>query len=445
MVQPIAPPSNTAYKGAWGVLILLFFVNLLNFIDRTIPSVVLEPIRKEFDLTDTQLGVLGTAFTLIYAIVGLPLGRLADIWHRKYVLAGGVAVWSGFTALSGMMSSFAGFFMVRLGVGVGEASCAPAAISMIGDMFPPAKRGRAMGIFMLGLPLGVLISFIGIAKIYQMTGDWRLPFIIAAIPGFVVALLVLFIREPVRGSQETYVTKVEKVDKPFRKVMAIRTILWISLSGVTVNMAAYGMSLFFKAMMERYYMMEPLAAGKLAGLVLGLSGVVAMTLGAFFSDMVQKRIPNGRLKLGAYCLLLSGPLVFMGLMTPQGGNMGSLALLFFAGLTLFYMYYVAVYTAVQDVVEPRLRASAMAIYFAAQYLLGAAFGSLIIGSLSDMFAKSAMLKANAVEMTEVFRGVGLHDAMFSVPFMLFATAVMLWMASRTYLVDVEKVKTAASA
>jgi MFS family permease len=444
MDNTAAAPTNTAYKGAWGVLILLFLINLFNFIDRTILAVVLEPIRKEYNLTDFDLGMLGTAFTLIYAVMGLPLGRLADTWYRKYVLAGGVTVWSAFTAFSGMVQSYSAFFMVRLGVGVGEASCAPAAISMIGDMFPPEKRGRAMGIFMLGLPLGILLCFIVIAKIYQATGDWRIPFIVAAMPGFLIAIIVLFVREPVRGSQETYATTTEKVDKPFKKVLAIKTIWWISLSGVTVNMAAYGNNTFFKAMLERYYLLDPLAAGKIAAVVLGLSGLLAMTLGALVADWAHKRGINGRLKLGAYSLLVAGPLVLLALLQAPGSDMGRFTLLYASGWVLFYMYYVSVYTAVQDVVEPRLRASAMSIYFAAQYLLGAAFGSLIVGGLSDMFAKQAMMEANATVMTEVFRGIGLHAAILSVPVMLFVTAITMWIASKTYLVDVEKVKHSAA-
>ena len=444
----------STYPGAWGVLTMLFLLNLLNFIDRTIPAVLLEDIRKAYDLNDFWLGMLGTAFTLVYALCGLPLGRLADTWIRKYVLAGGAAVWSGFTALSGMGSNFASFFMIRLGVGVGEAACAPSAVSMIGDMFPPAKRGRAMGLFMLGLPLGILLCFILVGKIRAMplgpihsffgVEQWQLPFIIFAIPGFLLAVVCLFIREPQRGSQETYVTSTEKVDKPFKKVLAIKTIWWISLSGITVNMAAYGTNTFFKAMLERYYLIDSYKAGLMAAAVLGLTGLIAMTLGAFVADAAQKRSVNGRLKIGAYALLIAAPLVYFALSQSPGSNMNMFMLLYGTGWVLFFMYYVSVYTAVQDVVEPRLRASAMSVYFAAQYLLGAAFGTIIIGGLSDYFAQQALLQQNLSAMTEAIRGVGLHSAMFAVPVMLLLTGVSLLFASRTYVVDVEKVKTSAS-
>jgi len=151
--------TATAQAGVRYALAMLFLINFLNFFDRAIPAVVLEPIRKEFNLDDTWLGLLGTSFTLIYALAGLPLGRLSDKMRRTWVLSGGVFVWSLLTAASGAAWNFVSFFLIRLGVGVGEASCAPASNSMIGDMYPSQQRARALGLFMLGLPLGQLASF----------------------------------------------------------------------------------------------------------------------------------------------------------------------------------------------------------------------------------------------------------------------------------------------
>ena len=165
-----------------------------------------------------------------------------------------------------------------------------------------------------------------------------------------------------------------------------------------------------------------------------------MTLGAFVADAAQKRSTNGRIKMAAYALLIAAPLVFFALRQAPGSDMKVFMLLYGSGWVLFYLYYVSVYTAVQDVVEPRLRASAMSVYFAAQYLLGAAFGTLIIGGLSDYFAQQALLAQNLSAMTEAIRGVGLHSAMFAVPVMLMLTGVTLLFAARTYLDDVEKVK-----
>ena len=136
---------------AWYALLVLFGINALNFYDRLVIAAVGEPIRKEFDLSDAQLGALSTAFVLLYAVAGVPFGRLADKAPRKLILSAGVFVWSLLTAASGLAQNFAQMFAFRLGVGVGEASCAPASTSLIGDLYPSEKRGRATSVFMSSL------------------------------------------------------------------------------------------------------------------------------------------------------------------------------------------------------------------------------------------------------------------------------------------------------
>src|SRR6185369_8507277 len=140
--------------GALYGLVVLFAINLMNFFDRQIIGGVGEGIRREWALSDTALGLLGTVFTLLYAVVGLPLGRLSDRKERRLILAGGVFVWSLLTAASGLARSFAQLIVARLGVGVGEATCSPASTSLIGDLVAPSARARALAFWMLGLPLG---------------------------------------------------------------------------------------------------------------------------------------------------------------------------------------------------------------------------------------------------------------------------------------------------
>jgi MFS family permease len=134
-------------------LIVLFAINMMNFFDRQIIGGVGEGIRREWALSDTALGLLGTVFTLLYAIVGLPLGRLADRTERRWMLSAGVFTWSLLTAASGIAANFSQLIVARLGVGVGEATCSPASTSLLGDLFPTTRRARAVAIWMLGLPL----------------------------------------------------------------------------------------------------------------------------------------------------------------------------------------------------------------------------------------------------------------------------------------------------
>lgn len=140
-------------------LAVLFLINLLNFYDRHVPGALTEPVRKEFNLTDSQVGLMGSAFIWVYAIIGIPLGYVADIWSRRKLLAWGTGIWSAMTAASGLAISFTTLLIPRMGVGVGEAVCAPTAASWIGDLFPPERRARALALFMLGFPIGGAISF----------------------------------------------------------------------------------------------------------------------------------------------------------------------------------------------------------------------------------------------------------------------------------------------
>jgi MFS family permease len=309
-----------AQPGLRYALLMLFLINFLNFFDRVIPAVVLEPIRKEFGLDDTMLGLLGTSFTLIYALAGLPLGRLSDKMRRTWVLSGGVFVWSLMTAASGAAWNFISFFLIRLGVGIGEASCAPASNSMIGDMYPSKQRARALGLFMLGLPLGQLASFV-----------------------------------------------------------------------------------------------------------------------------VVGYLPRGRLLLGAGCMIVAAPLLWLGFTRPAGAVVMTTALLS-AGWLLYFMYFVTVYPAVQDVVDARLRATAMAVYFFFQYVLGAGFGAIVTGIISDYYGKQAMLAAGITQMDAASRAIGLQSSLsLVVPLSILITGVALWFAAQRFVADAARVSADAAA
>src|SRR5438128_6484772 len=190
-------------SSSWYALLVLFAINLMNFFDRQIIGGVGEGIRREWGLSDTALGLLGTVFTLLYAVVGLPLGRLSDKIQRRLILSAGVFVWSLLTAASGIARSFSQLIVARLGVGVGEATCSPASTSLIGDLFPATMRARAVAIWMLGLPLGLGLANGAGGWILQSWG-WRKAFYIAAIPGLFCAVAAIMMREPSRGTKEAH-------------------------------------------------------------------------------------------------------------------------------------------------------------------------------------------------------------------------------------------------
>ena len=440
--MPHVPHQSKQADNAWRVLFLLFLANLFNFFDRAIPSIIIEPIRKEWALTDFQIGLLGTAFTIVYAIAGLPLGRMADTGSRKKIMGWGLLVWSGLTAVNGAVSSFWGFLLVRMGVGVGEASYGPAANSLIGDLFPANRRARAMGIFMLGLPLGLLLAFFTTGAMVQAFDSWRAPFFIAAVPGIVLALFMFFIREPKRGDAEVVAVQTTPIHQPIRKILAIPSMWWLMLAGLFYNFATYANTSFMVPMLQRYFGLELTQAAMSVGVIVGVTGLISLPLGGWIADRLHERVRNGRLLFGAVSLLLTA--VFTGVALAAGEiDVAVFVGLFAVGWLFAYNFYTCVYTAVQDVIEPRLRATAMALFFAGLYLLGGGLGPVMVGGLSDHFAGQAMLLAGASEMTEVFRAVGLHDALYLVPVAMGLTGVFLLIAMRTFRADAQKMAQSA--
>src|SRR5258707_12128725 len=243
--QSMASRAKSASSASFA-LFVLFAINLLNFFDRQLPGALAEPIRKEFHLSDTALGLLGTVATLMYALVGLPLGRLADKWSRTRLIAIGTAAWSLLTAASGLAQNYAQLFASRLGVGLGEATCAPAGQSLIGDLFPPHQRARAMGIFMLGLPAGLSLAYFSAGAIGAAFG-WRAAFLFACIPGLLFAWLALKIREPARGDFDAARSSAATdaaVKSPYAAVLTLPTMWWIILSGIFHNFNMYAINAF---------------------------------------------------------------------------------------------------------------------------------------------------------------------------------------------------------
>jgi MFS family permease len=417
-------------RSAGFILGILFAINLMNFFDRQLISVVAEPIRKQWALSDSQIGWLGTAFTLLYAVVGVPLGRLSDRSKRSKLLGLGIGLWSLLTAASGFAWNFASLFLARLGVGVGEASCAPAANSLIGDLFPAARRAFALSVFMVGLPLGVFLGN-SIGGALAAAYGWRSPFFVACIPGLLLAPVAFLMPETKRGAAETSpgAARVHE-GSPYWRVLKIPTMFWIIVSGALFNFNAYSLALFTPAFLSRYHGLNLKDANITAGLILGGFGVPGLLAGGWVVDRFRQVRRNARLLTPAIALLISAVCYYFAL-NLRSGEVGIFVALTGVGLMLSYVYYSGVYAAVQDVVEPSLRGTAMAVYFFAMYLLGGSFGPVLTGKLSDHFARRAMLAAGASVISEPFRAAGLHSAMYVIPLCTMVVVAVLFAASFT--------------
>jgi MFS family permease len=433
----------------WFALAVLFAINLMNFYDRLIIGAVGEQIRKDWELTDTQLGYLGTAFILVYAAVGVPLGRLADHGNRSRILTIGVTVWSALTALSGMAQHFWQMVVLRLTVGVGEASCAPASNSLIGDLFPPATRARAMSLFMLGLPLGNAACLLFSGTVAKQYG-WQSAFYVALIPGLLCAVGAAMIHEPKRGGTEAHAIGSQKrAGSPYRLVLSIPTMRWIIASGALHNFNMYAIGGFLTPFVMRVHHTDVQFAGYVTMAVYGLAGVPGMILGGLLGDAILRRRRNGRMLLAAVAIALSVPLLYFALEQPSGEWL-LFSLLFGFGCAMMYVYYATVYSTIQDVIEPSLRATAMALYFCAMYVFGGALGPTVIGKASDYFAHSAAVaadvslegldKAAEQKALEPYRAYGLNTALYALPVMSFLLAGTLFAGARTVNRDVEKLQ-----
>lgn len=418
-------------------LAILFAINLLNFYDRHIPAAVVEPLRKDWGLSDAQIGWLMTAFTLFYAVIGVPFGRFSDRFQRSKLLSMGVAVWSLLTAASGLAWNYSVLFAARLGVGVGEATCAPASSSLIGDLFPAKQRARALSLFMLGLPLGAFLGIFLSGRIAAAYG-WRAAFYVAAVPGLLLALLALTISEPPRGAAESSPTAGRPHEgSPYWRVFRVPTMRWLILSGALFNFNMYAIPTFLPAFLSRYHHLHLKEATAVAAVVFSTMGIPGLLLGGWAADYFGKVTPGGRLLVSCLSVFFQAPLIYFALNRPPGELVG-FALLMGSGCLLGYTYYSGVYATIQDLIPPSLRGTAMALYFCFMYLIGGSFGPVITGALSDHFARVAMAASGATTMTEPLRAVGLHRGMYIIPICALAVTLVLFLASRTVAADMHE-------
>ena len=400
-------------------MLLLFLINLLNFYDRLALGAVAEPLRREFHLTDAALGGLTTGFTVIYALAGWPLGRLADTRSRKGLLAWGMGVWCGLTALGGFAGNYLALLLTRLGVGVGEAACAPAATSWIGDAVPPERRARAMAWFMMAVPAGIMLSFAITGPAAQAFG-WRAGLALAALPALVLIPAVLASREPKRAAAPA----TAAADS--RELWRLPVFWWIAISGAILNFALYSFSAFFPAFLMRVHHFSVGSAGFWAGIGTGVAGIAGALAAGALGDRVRGQLASKRMRLGAGASLAAAPLSFLALSQPAAPAI----FLMMTAYGLLQMYYGLVYAAMHDAVRPGLRGRAMGAYFAVQYLCGAAWGPLLTGSLSDRLARGAL---SAGASAEAARAIGLRSAMYDIPALALLLATVLFIAARSTL------------
>ena len=382
---------------ATGILLFLLLLNILNMVDRTLITSFGSAIIKDLNLSDSQFGLLtGPIFVFFYSIMGLFMGALADRVHRPRLIAAGLLLWSALTAVSGMAKSFVQIGVARLFIGVGESAMTPSAISMISDLFPKARRGTATGIYYLGVPLGAGGSFIVAGILGPMIG-WRNCFFLLGGIGVVLALGLLFLKDPTRGAmeerQDSLASEQEDalLGSEWRRVTSdvmlvaksTRALAWTMLGAIFLHVPL-GAGQFAIVWLERE---RGFGLGEISatyGLIYIIFGTVGTFLGGMLSDWYQSRFKGGRVRFLAYLMLAVAPLLVSFRFVSPSSPLFYVGMA--AGMFSVSSFYGPAFSTVQDLTPVRLRGVMTGLLLVACNLLGLGIGAMMTGILSDVFS-----------------------------------------------------------
>ena len=369
---------------SWYALGVLTLVYVLNFLDRVLIYFMFTPIKAELKFTDLQLGLLGaTSFAIFYTVLGIPFGRMADRGSRKKLIAGGLAVWSLFSGLTGFTHSFETMFLCRLMVGVGEATLGPAALSLLSDYFPPRLRASVTAIYSSAIAVGSGLALALGGQVQSLLG-WRWAFFLLGFPGLLVCLLVLSLREARRGETEREPARYTARDWKvlFRSAPLRYHYAGYALFGLASNqLSIWGVTFFARA-----HGLDLKLIGLLGGLLSLLAGVPGTVLGGVLADRLRRRGRGGRMLFSASCALLSVP-VWLALLFSNGAWV--LLAANFLLLALSLMWLGAAAADVHDIAGPQLRGLGVAVYFFAVNFAAYGVGAPLIGHLNDRLGAAA--------------------------------------------------------
>jgi predicted MFS family arabinose efflux permease len=382
-----AQPSEITPRYANYALGLLLGVYIFNFIDRQILSILMENIKNEIQLSDTELGFLGgIAFALFYTFAGIPIARWADRGSRRNIIAISVLIWSLFTAFTGAARNFWMILAARIGVGVGEAGCSPPAHSLISDFFPAERRGRALSIYALGIPIGGSLGTLVGAWVGDLFG-WRMAFVAVGLPGIVLALIVrMTLREPARGESEAegpVEAEPGSLSEVLRFMATLRSFWHLSFAGALHAFVGYGAAYFVPSFFARVHEMGLAERGTWLSLV-GLVAVIGTYLGGWLGDRLAPIDMRWYLWVPAIATLAGVPIALGYYLSPNP----YVALLLFgipAGIA-GPMYLGPSFALTQTLVKPEMRALASAILLFVMNLIGLGIGPWFVGFMSDALA-----------------------------------------------------------
>ena len=402
-------------------LFLLTVVYAFNFIDRQILVILQEPIKQDMGLSDTQLGLLsGFSFALVYVLAGIPIAYLADRGNRRNIIAIALTVWSGMTAISGLAQNYTHLLLARIGVGLGEAGGSPPSHSMISDYYAPEHRGKAMSFYSTGIYIGILFGF-ALGGILADELGWRMAFFVVGIPGVLFAgVLMLLLKEPVRGSWDAGADKNAKASfKDTLTFLMTRKSFWYAALGTAMmSYKSYGNGNFMPSFLYRLHDMSLSEIGFTLALVSGVAGAVGTFMGGVLADKLGAKDKRWYLWTPMWGAIIALPLGIYVLLTLNTQSLIIALVLSTITSTLYLGPCIAISHAL---VPPHMRAMTSAVLFFILNMIGLGLGPLLTGLLSDWF-------------TSQHGVVGLRYAMLS-SYILGSTAIILFFLAGRHLLN----------
>ncbi len=419
------PPSqnvsfSTRYRNY--VLGVLLVINIFNFIDRSILAILLQPIKLELQLTDTQLGVLsGAAFAIFYSTLGVPIARLADRHSRVNIMSLSLTAWSLMTAVCGLAQNFWQLLLFRVGVGVGEAGCTPPGHALISDYFTQEQRGTAISIFSLGISIGGMIGLLAGGWIVQ-NFDWRVAFFVVGLPGVAMAIIVrLTVIEPPRGNSESHQhdTTPPEMMEVARYLWRMRSFRHIALGSALQALVFYAVNGWLPALLVRSFQMSSVDIGIWLALIFGLVAGLGTFAGGFVGDRLGKRDRRWYAWVPCIAIAITIPFSLFAYMA-QSANM--LLLLIVVPAFFGYFFIGPAFATIQSLAQVRMRALASGVLFLIVNLIAIGLGTLSVGIASDL-------------LQPVFGENSLRYALMGVTLISFWAMTHFYFAARTLRED----------
>jgi MFS family permease len=395
---------------SWYVLTLLLAAYICNWMDRYVLVILIEPIKADLHLSDTEIGLIGGfVFALIYAIAGIPIARWADRGNRRSLIALGVTVWSIMTFCGGLARTAGQLVLARLGVALGESACSPTAHSLVSDYFPVGRRATALSIYQLGITTGIALG-LAIGGWANERYGWRLAFMIVGLPGLLLALLIrLTLREPIRGQSEVVTdTGPLSLRDTLRVMVARKSFLAYALGLGLCSFADTAFEMWSPAYLMRVHDMSSAVVGSRTGLLEAIAGLGGTLSGGLFADRLGRRDPRWYLWMPALAVTALIPSVYLFLSV----GVDSVFVFYFVATFLAGTYMGPIVGLTQRLMPVRMRALAASIQFLILNLLGPGAGVSLVGLMSDLLAPRYGVMSLRYALIATFGAAALGIALF---------------------------------